>query len=390
MTRHYSEKRRVAIIGAGPYGLSLGSYLHHYGADYLIIGKKMEFWGDYMPPDMFIRTLLPYSSFCDPDDNYTLSKFGEESGHDLTYPLPRSIFVEYGNWFIAQNDLRVLESYVADVSPCKSGGFILQLSDGTRIAADKVVVAVGVMYAKYIPNAFSTFPEQLVSHTADHISYGRFSNQRVAVLGGGQSAWEAAALLHRAEAAQVDLIFRRTSRIDGMRNSVNARQRELAERFYFMDEVSKSRIRQEMDAPSVSDFLVDMVEGHAVQYPNSEIGNIVIKQQDAGKRLHITVRDRNTLGDKEIEVDHLLLGTGYRYDLSKLDFISSQVRRLIATKQGYPVLDPQFQSSCHGVYFIGPGAINEFGPAYRVMGGIPYTCKRLVSDHGLVAASGAI
>ena len=42
----------VLIIGAGPYGLSLGSRLRHLGIDYRIVGVPMSFWRQHMPKDV--------------------------------------------------------------------------------------------------------------------------------------------------------------------------------------------------------------------------------------------------------------------------------------------------------------------------------------------------
>ena len=46
----------VLIIGAGPYGLSLGSRLRHLGIDYRIVGVPMSFWRQHMPAGMYLRS----------------------------------------------------------------------------------------------------------------------------------------------------------------------------------------------------------------------------------------------------------------------------------------------------------------------------------------------
>ena len=45
----------VAIIGAGPYGLSLAAYLAKAGIEFRIFGKTMESWKSKMPPGMLLK-----------------------------------------------------------------------------------------------------------------------------------------------------------------------------------------------------------------------------------------------------------------------------------------------------------------------------------------------
>ena len=46
----------VAIIGAGPYGLSVAAHLNALGVDYRIFGKPMQLWRDHMPPGMRLKS----------------------------------------------------------------------------------------------------------------------------------------------------------------------------------------------------------------------------------------------------------------------------------------------------------------------------------------------
>ncbi len=62
----------LVIIGAGPYGISLAAHATKAVLDVEICGYTMDFWKRKMPPQMFIRTLLEYTSFSDPDGLYIL------------------------------------------------------------------------------------------------------------------------------------------------------------------------------------------------------------------------------------------------------------------------------------------------------------------------------
>src|SRR2546429_191971 len=46
----------VAIVGAGPYGLSLATHLKAEGVPFRIFGRPMQFWCD-LPAGMFLKSL---------------------------------------------------------------------------------------------------------------------------------------------------------------------------------------------------------------------------------------------------------------------------------------------------------------------------------------------
>jgi FAD-dependent urate hydroxylase len=45
----------VAIVGAGPYGLSIAAHLRARGISFRIFGEPMQFWRE-MPPSMFLKS----------------------------------------------------------------------------------------------------------------------------------------------------------------------------------------------------------------------------------------------------------------------------------------------------------------------------------------------
>ncbi len=45
----------VAVIGAGPYGLSAGAHLKAKGIAACVFGEPMEFWANKMPEGMLLR-----------------------------------------------------------------------------------------------------------------------------------------------------------------------------------------------------------------------------------------------------------------------------------------------------------------------------------------------
>jgi FAD-dependent urate hydroxylase len=55
----------VAIIGAGPYGLSLAAHLKHLGVEHQVFGTPMSFWSNSMPPGMELKSEGPACDLID-------------------------------------------------------------------------------------------------------------------------------------------------------------------------------------------------------------------------------------------------------------------------------------------------------------------------------------
>jgi cation diffusion facilitator CzcD-associated flavoprotein CzcO len=86
----------VAVIGAGPYGMSVGVHLKSLGLSVKVFGQPMEFWANKMPTGMLLRSPREASSLSDPNGEHSLEVFERDSGVKPVAPLPLSTFVEYG------------------------------------------------------------------------------------------------------------------------------------------------------------------------------------------------------------------------------------------------------------------------------------------------------
>jgi cation diffusion facilitator CzcD-associated flavoprotein CzcO len=52
----FRDDCEVAVVGAGPYGLSLGAHLNSAGIDTRVLGRPMSFWREHMPKGMRLRS----------------------------------------------------------------------------------------------------------------------------------------------------------------------------------------------------------------------------------------------------------------------------------------------------------------------------------------------
>ena len=65
---------------------------------------------------------------------------------------------------------------------------------------------------------------------------------------------------------------------------------------------------------------------------------------------------------KTLEVDDVVLATGYRVDIRRIAWIDPSLLQQIELSDGFPVLDPAMQSSVPGLYFTSMAATRDFGP----------------------------
>jgi cation diffusion facilitator CzcD-associated flavoprotein CzcO len=140
-----TEAVDVAVVGAGPYGLSLGAQLRRAGVSMRQFGKVMHSWRTAMPRGMYLTSPAAASSLSGPGGWHTLQAFCRETrrsyaSHGL--PVPLADFIAYGDWYAAELVPGVEETLVTHITP-QEGCFELSLATGERARARRVVVATG-------------------------------------------------------------------------------------------------------------------------------------------------------------------------------------------------------------------------------------------------------
>ncbi|ALS29124.1 NADPH-dependent L-lysine 6-monooxygenase [Paenibacillus sp. 32O-W] len=363
----------IIFIGAGPYGISLAAHAKASGLSYVILGRPMHFWQNQMPQNMFIRTNPLFISFSDKDDFLTIERFAKETGTPLVSPFPRPHFVEYAFWFARQTGIEFTPELAVRLD-CSDAAFTVTTDSGTRCTGAHVIVATGLSHFSYMPEVFSGLPSSLLTHTYGQTNFDRFKGKQVAVIGSGQSAWEAAALLHMA-GSEAELLFRREAVHYANEDNVASGLKliESTEQFYLLPHEEKLK---QWNAPrhgSVAPFLKPFVEGKVKM-----TGGVTVEQAEA-----VPGKAKLTLSDGTIRmVDHVISATGYRVDLDLLPFLPpsllARIQREEAPFQRFPLLNEHFESSVPGLFFTGPLASHTHGRAFGFVAGLRHACRSII------------
>lgn len=396
----------TAIIGAGPYGLSVAAHFRRRSIPFRIFGRLMDSWRNHMPKGMMLKSDGFASNIYDPDDAATLGKFCAERGIDYAdsgVPVRLETFVAYGQSF-RDRLLPDLEDKQLIRLERTSQGFVLGLDDGERVTARRVVLAVGITHFEYVPEGLAHLPPEFLSHSFRHAEPETFRGRSVLVIGGGASAIDLAALLHEA-GADVQLVARQSalkfhSQPTGKPRSTWQQIRHpksglgpgLRSRFFsdfpMLFHHLPERLRVELVEKTLGPSAGWFVKDKMAQVP-CLLGYTPQRADIDGGIVRLQLRAEDGSG-REVQAGHVIAATGYRVDLKRLPFLSAEIRSRIRTVAGSPILSSNFESSVPGIYFAGLAAANSFGPVMRFAFGAGFAARRLTETMVKALASNPV
>jgi FAD-dependent urate hydroxylase len=385
----------TAIVGAGPYGLSIAAHLRARNVEHRIIGDPMKFWLGHMPKGMLLKSDGFASNLYDPAGDFTLRVYCKERGieyADLGLPVRREDFCAYGLAFQKRFAPNLDNKRVMSLDRSQTG-FTLRLNDGESFTAQRVVIATGLSHFAHIPSELATLPAGLLSHSSAHTDCSRFKGRDVTVVGGGASATELATLLHEA-GASVRMVARRQSidihtRMPDRRPLAETIRKpvspigpgwksrfftDLPLAFHHLPMAARRRLVKGFLGPAGGWFLRGRFDEVAVL-----AGQRIATAEASGGRAVLRLVSGN--GDAQrVETGHVIAATGFRADMRRLPFLSAEIKSQLKLIDGAPDLSSHFESSVPGLFFAGPVAAGSFGPVLRFTCGAKFTARHL-SNH---------
>ncbi|MER6078725.1 FAD-dependent oxidoreductase [Streptomyces sp. NPDC001833] len=408
----------VAVIGAGPFGLSTAAHLRARGIPVRVFGDPMVSWRDHMPAGMILKSTPAASNLDCPQHGHTLADYCDAAGirrlvtdEDV---IPVETFIGYGEWFQQKLVPRLERVRVVSVDRHKadrhkadrhnadryradrhnaqgSAGFELKLDSGESFTARAVVVATGLSGLARLPaelvEAGADGPAGPVSHSSQHHDLTRFSGKELIVVGAGQSALETAALAAEA-GAQVRVVSRGRGKVafgappwDQPRlrpESPFGRAWSLWALSYYphpyryLPAQARHYLVRRVLGPLGAWWLRDRFEG---KVEVREVAAVTGAETSAGAPV-LTVRTHDG-GTDRLTADHVIAATGYRVDTDAMDFLGPGLRTRVAVTRGAPRLGAGYVSSVPGLYFTGLPAAASYGPVMRFVCGTEFASPRL-------------
>jgi FAD-dependent urate hydroxylase len=381
----------VLVIGAGPFGLSISTHLRNRGVEHTIVGRPMNTWRAHMPLGLFLKS-EPYGSVISaPAQGYDVATYSRLHGFDdyvdRVGPLSLERFLGYADWFTDQLVPDVRDITVTRVTP-DGGGFKVEFAEEAPALVRQVIVATGVLPYAHIPSELSGLPSDLMTHSSVHDRLDQFRGRRVAVIGAGQSALQTAALLHEA-GADVQVIARQQQLIWEQRIAQEIRLHDYIKRpptklcegwacvFYVSPDAFRllpesARVNRALTkfGPKGAWWLRDRVEGVVEVLTGHQVRSA--EPQGSGVLLHLDGPERSS-----IAVDHVIAGTGFRIDVSRLPFLSEEIQAGLETRANCPLVNRAGESTVSGLYFAGVPTLVSLGPGVRFIAGTHYTAAQL-------------
>jgi cation diffusion facilitator CzcD-associated flavoprotein CzcO len=360
------QSTELLIIGAGPFGLAVAAYAKLSGIAVTVVGEPMAFWKHNMPAGMLLRSGPEWH--LDAAGVHTLENFLEEKHIPKAdvQPVPVEIFREYADWFreskkITVEPLRVTRLRRVD------GRFEAECLSGEKIRANCVVATPGLAPFVNVPTDISaSLPPDRVAHTATLVDFRSLAGKRCLIVGGRQSAFEWAALIAEAGAESVELTFRHdtprfvasdwsfsdamiesTLRVPGWFHRLNSSEREEVQKRFW----TAGRLQ-------IEPWLWPRINKKNIRlWPNSR----VTKWRFAnGESVEACLNQGNVL-----TVDKVILATGYRVDLSKVEYVAEEIGSgRLKVDSGFPVLNDDAQTTLPGLYVTGQAATRDLGPCF--------------------------
>ncbi|GHO43287.1 hypothetical protein KSX_14500 [Ktedonospora formicarum] len=146
--------------------------------------------------------------------------------------------------------------------------------------------------------------------------------------------------------------------------------------FRLFPDHTRASLDQRAVRPSGSRWLRPRVEGKVTLTAHTSIR----EAKEQGERVCLRLSDGS-----EREVDHIVLGTGFKANIHKLTYLDEALRNEVRHYQGNPLLNGWFESSVPNLHFVGASANFNFGPLCRFVVGARVAAQQVAKHAAQVA-----
>ncbi len=349
----------VAIVGAGMAGLTAAFALKREGITNICLFDENQSglegpWLTYARMK-YLRSPKSLMGPAQGIPNLTLrawyeAEHGIQAWKEME-SVPTSVWMDYLNWYKKILNLPVeSEVKILSIQP-DDQHLTLQYKQSEQvktILAKKVVLATGRkgFGGLEIPESITKIPKSLYGHSGDNIDFDKLKNKRIAVIGSGASAFDAAAVALESGAFKVDLLLRR-SFVPYVNKYVEFAHPGIVHGFYHLPDHIRCLFLSyaaENGVPPPKDALIRVRSFLNFQViPNSSIDPLSIDNEE------VIIQT----GRGAAKYDFILLGTGFSVDGSKCQILNnfydkillwSDIHTLATSKLGhFPYLGSHFQ-----------------------------------------------
>jgi putative flavoprotein involved in K+ transport len=181
-------KKDLVIIGSGPAGLRAGEIARELNIDNLIVekGEIAEAWKSIRPEMRLLSPCHPQRDWTSLSSKYPIWKL------DVDRPYCNAEeFVNYLQSFVKHFDLEIMtHNAVSGISKDKN---VFRVETEKEVIECKVILmATGFFSNPYIPNIPGARENSNITHSHFYTGADKYKNQRVVIVGGGNSAAEIA------------------------------------------------------------------------------------------------------------------------------------------------------------------------------------------------------
>lgn len=312
----------VAIVGGGMAGLALATELRHLGIAVVVLDKAAEGFEGPWATTARMETLRSPKQLTGPALGLPAltfrawfeAQFGLAAWERLD-KIARLQWADYLRWYrrVVGLDVRNGQRVVA-VQPQAEGWVRLRV-DGPQgeqtVSARHVVLATGRdgLGGPWVPPLAEQLPRERWAHSADGLQAEWFVGKRVAVVGGGASAMDAAATALEAGAQRVDLLIRR-EQLPRINRGKGAGSPGMTHGYWRLSDQWKWRIRHYLNSQQVPP-----PQGSTLRVARHANARFLLGRSIESISRNADGSLRARLPDGQVDYDFLVFATGFSNDM---------------------------------------------------------------------------